>query len=91
MKNVTQLHCITPELLIAEISKEFKNEITRFKSEFQPKEPTEFLTRLEVANLLKIDLGTVHNWSKSGKLKRYGIGNRIYFKRSDIEQAMIQL
>lgn len=91
MKNVTQLHSTTPEILVSEIIKEFKNELELLKTEFQPKIPTEFLTRIEVSKLLKIDLGTVHNWSRSGKLKRYGIGNRVYFKRSEIEQAMIQL
>lgn len=50
-----------------------------------------YLTRKEVSQLLKISLSTVHNWCKSGKLKPYGLGNRIYFKMEDIENSMVKL
>lgn len=54
-----------------------------------PKSPSEeILTRQEVADLLKISLSTIHNWCKKGKLKPHGIGNRVYFKRSEIEENL---
>jgi hypothetical protein len=56
--------------------------------EFQPKQPTEFLTRNQVKELLDIDLSTVHNWTKKGKLQAYGIAGRVYYKRSEVEQAL---
>ena len=56
--------------------------------EFQPKTPTEFLTRNEVKDLLKVDLSTIHNWTKRGKLKAYGIAGRVYYKRAEVEQAI---
>lgn len=49
------------------------------------------LTRKEVAEMLKCDISTVHNWTKSGKLKAYGVGGRVYYKLSEIEEAMIPL
>lgn len=58
------------------------------KRQFQPKEPVELLTRNEVKDLLKVDLSTVHNWTKRGKLKAYGLGNRVYYKRSEVEEAI---
>jgi len=70
------------------ILKGIKAEIDILKKEFQPKEPTEYMTREEVRDLLNIDLSTVHNWTKRGKLKAYGIGNRVYFKRKEVEQAI---
>lgn len=54
----------------------------------QEKRGEEYLTRKEVADLLKIELSTLHNWCKKGKLKPYGIGNRVYFRRSEIEAAL---
>ncbi|MGY5848605.1 helix-turn-helix domain-containing protein [Salegentibacter sp. HM20] len=51
----------------------------------------DLLTRNEVASLLKIDLSTVHNWTRKGKLKSLGIGHRVYYKRRDIEEALIPL
>lgn len=67
---------------------EFKNELTKLKDQFQPKEPTQYLTRAEVAKMLQIDLSTLHSWVKKGKLKSYGIGHRVYFKRSEVETAL---
>ena len=68
-----------------------KNEIANIKKSFQPKEPTEFLTRQEVSSLLKIDLSSVHNWCKRKILQSYQIGGRVYFKRSEVENAIIKL
>lgn len=81
----------TPEKLQESILKGIKSQLEKLKEEYQPKEPEEYLSRAEVAKMLKVDISTIHNWSKSGRLKRYGIGNRVYFKRSDIERAIVQL
>lgn len=65
-----------------------RGELEQLKKEFEPKTPTEYLTRQEVARLLQVDLSTVHNWTKSGKLKSYGIGHRVYYKRTEVEKAI---
>ena len=57
----------------------------QLSKDFQPKEPTEYLTRSEVCQLLKIDLSSLHRWRKEGKIPSFGISNRVYFKRSDID------
>ncbi len=79
----------TPAELVHEIKSaiipELKEELSK---EFQPKQPTEFLTRTEVCKLLKIDLSTLHRWTKASKLIAYGIGNRVYYKRSEIESYL---
>lgn len=51
----------------------------------------EYLTRSEVAKMFKVDISTIANWQKSNKLKPLGIGNRVYFLRSDIEQSLTPL
>ncbi|WP_298527840.1 helix-turn-helix domain-containing protein [uncultured Christiangramia sp.] len=91
MNNVTQVHHTTTEKLQESILNGIKSQLEKLKKEYQPKEPEEYLSRAEVAKMLKVDISTIHNWSKSGRLKRYGIGNRVYFKRSDIERAIVQL
>lgn len=82
---------VTPEQLQTAILDGVKNQLQELKKSFQPKEPTEYLTRSEVSELLQIDLSTVHNWTKKGILTANQIGGRIYYKRSDIESAMIEL
>ena len=49
-----------------------------------------FLSRKEVAKLLKVCLPTLHEWTKEGLLKSYRIGNRILFKQSEVEEALTQ-
>lgn len=86
-KNSTIIHDVTPD----EITSYFKgleNQIAELKQNFEPKQPAEYLTRAEVAEKLKCDLSTVHNWTKKGKLKPYSIGNRIYYKLSEVEAAL---
>ena len=68
-----------------------RNQLDELKNSFEPKTPTEWLTRNEVAEMLKCDLSTVHNWTKKGKLKKYCIGDRTYYKRSEVESALIAI
>jgi len=65
--------------------------IHNLKNNFEPKQPTEYLTRNEVSEWLKCDLSTLWLWTKKGKLTSYGIGNRTYYKRTEIENAIICL
>jgi hypothetical protein len=81
----------TPEQLQSEISNGVKIQLQEFLKHFQPVQPAEYLTRQRVAEMFDVDLSTVHNWCKSGKLKPLGIGSRVYFLRSDIEACLIPL
>lgn len=90
MKNATILHELTPEQ-ISVLFGVLESQLNEIKSNFQPIAPPEYLTRTEVSELLKCDLSTVHNWTKKGKLKAYGLGNRVYYKRSEIENGLLPL
>lgn len=65
--------------------------LSKLKEELLPKKPEEFLTRNDVADLLKINVNTVDRWTKDGKLVRYGIGDRIFYKRSEVEESITRL
>jgi excisionase family DNA binding protein len=66
-------------------------ELENIKNNFQPKEPVELMTREETAQYLKVSLSTLWHWSKKGILPSYGIGNRVYYKRSEIESSLIKI
>jgi hypothetical protein len=78
----------TPEQLKSEINEGVKNQLQEFLKLYQPKQPNEYLTRQQVAQMFNVDLSTIHNWCKSNKLKPLGLGARVYFLRSDIEQSL---
>jgi excisionase family DNA binding protein len=54
-------------------------------------EDKEFLTKKETAEYLSCDITTINNWSNSGKLKKYGLGRRVYYKRTEVLAAMKKL
>ncbi len=90
MSEITIIQASSRELEDA-IAKRFQTEIEKLKNHFQPKEPDEFMTRHEVADFLKCDISTIHNWTIKGKLLPYGIGNRVYYKRSEVLKSLIPL
>jgi len=64
---------------------EIQKDLEYIKSNLYSKEPEEYLTRQEMANKLKVDISTIHNWVKKGILKPHTIGNRVYFLKSENE------
>lgn len=51
---------------------------------------SEYITRREVANLFKITLTTVHDWTRKGILQAYKIGNKVFYKRFEVENALVK-
>ena len=86
-----QLVGITPDaladLIDMRLNKRFKD-VTNY---LQPKEPTVYLTRQEVAKLLSVDLSTVHNMTVKGILQKYQCGGRVLFKRAEVEKAIVKI
>lgn len=82
---------VSPEELESKILEGIKVHLDLFLQDFKPKSPTDYLTRKEVAELFDVDISTIHNWCKSGELTPYGIGNRVYFKREDVDNSLTPL
>lgn len=84
---------VTPEQLQEAIINGVNSKLEDLKKNFQPKVPEELVTRNEVAEMFKIDLSSVHNWTKKGKLKSYGVSGsgRIYYKRGELEKVLIEI
>jgi len=67
------------------IQKSISEEFTRIRSEFEQKNSLEeLLSRKETAELLSISFPTLGEWSKMGVIRSYKLGNRVYYKRSEI-------
>lgn len=90
MKESSQIQ-LNAEQLQTEILKKLKAELLELSKNFKPKEPKEYLTRQDVAKLFQVDISTVNNWKNNGVLNAYGMGGRVFFKRSEIEKSMIKI
>ena len=65
--------------------------INELNHHFHSQRPEALLTRNETAEYLKIDTSTLWSWTNKGKIKCYGIGSRRYYKKSDIDKALVLL
>ncbi|OYU68034.1 MAG: hypothetical protein CFE22_01610 [Cytophagaceae bacterium BCCC1] len=50
--------------------------------------PTELLTRKQAAEFLHINLSTLWDWTKTKKIPVWGIGKRIFYKKSELLDAL---
>jgi excisionase family DNA binding protein len=67
------------------ISEVVNQELSKFMSKPESSEDDYFLTRKEVAKILKISLPTLHNLVNENKITAYVIGkNSIRFKRDEV-------
>lgn len=80
-KSILQLSGSSKQEFASYIVESINNKIL---SEKQDK----FLTRRELSEMLAISYGTIHAWQKKGILKPYKLGNRVYFKYSDVWSQM---
>lgn len=52
-------------------------------------EPQVWISSALASKLLQVSLVVIYNWSKDGILRAYRIGNRVRFRRSEIEQILL--
>lgn len=90
MQTVQFVGC-SPEQLQKAIAEKINGQLEELKKSFQPKTPEEFLSRKATAQLLDINLSTLYLWTKKGILQSYGISGKVYYKRSEVESALIEL
>ena len=88
---ITQFHNVDPESYKQEIIKELREVILEELKNIQPQPEKEYLSREEVAKILKVSLVTLHKWSKEGIINPYKIGNRVLYKKHEIDASLIKV
>ncbi len=86
-----QLIGISPDALVDLIDKRLNNVVSEITTHLQPKEPKTYLTRSELADMLSIDVSTIHNWRSKGILEAVQIGGRVFYERKKVEEAIVKL
>ena len=90
MKQV-QLLGLTQEENNAPIFNYIDKKFDELKKFYQPKEPSKYLTRSEVAEMLSVDVSTVHNMTCKNVLTKYQISGRVLYVRSEVEDAIVKI
>ena len=75
------------ETLVNDSNQLFYDKLSKQLGETQSQEK-EILTRKEVADLLGISYPCMYDWIENGYLKPYKMGNRTYFKYSEVMEAL---
>ncbi|TXD48666.1 helix-turn-helix domain-containing protein [Polaribacter sp. IC073] len=81
----------TPDEFSEQLFNRFKNLLGDLKKVSPIPDHEELMTRTEVCKFLQIDSSTLWLWTKKGKLKGYGIGNRRYYKKKEILNSLVPL
>ncbi|MBZ9787607.1 helix-turn-helix domain-containing protein [Psychroflexus sp. CAK57W] len=87
--NDVHLIQVTLEQLENVIDNKFNRNLENLSKILQTKDADdELLTREQTAKFLQVDVSTLYLWVKKKKIKAYGIGNRRYFKRSELIESL---
>ncbi len=83
------LESITTEELVNELVSKVQTVLAE-----QPKEDTDkdkLLSRAEVTEMLQISLVTLWNWTNKGILIAHRLGNKIFYKKHEILNALQEI
>jgi hypothetical protein len=83
---------ISPNELANFISNELKMQLIKFVANPKVKNLNStdkpHLTRKETANFFDVSLNCINNWCKKSILKPFKVGQRTYFKKSDLLEVL---
>lgn len=81
-----QLLGVTPTELVSLLTEGIKESLKSFQQPQELEKP--ILTRKEVAELFNVSLVCIHDWVNKGLLHPYKLGNRTFFKRSEVLETL---
>lgn len=85
---------LTPISIEALTDKIALKTIEYFEKQKQPTLPNdseELLSREDTCKFLQINSSTAWSWTNKGKIKAYGICGRVYYKKSELLEALTPL
>jgi len=88
---VLQFVNTTPEDFKKELGEIIDSKLKQFHQHFQPKEPEEYIPRKELALRLSISEATLWRYTKNGTFTAYGIGKRVFYKLSEVNDSICEL
>ena len=86
------LYPISPEELTKTLLSDFNTKIEEILKKYPQtkKEEDTLMTVEETLNFLKCSKQALWNWRKNGILPSYRLGNRVYYRKSDIFTKLVK-
>ena len=88
--NQILLNGINVNELLEKIAQLIDTKIGHFHQPTEKKQ-SKFISRAEVAAILKISLPTLNEWTKLGWLLSYKMGNRVLYNHEEVEQSLTKV
>lgn len=93
VKHITQITEISASDLQEMVVSSVRFGLQKFKQELETEQknqddPDRLLNPSEVCDLLKISKPTLHNYLNAGRLISYGVGQKRYFRYSEVLKAL---
>ncbi len=93
VKHITQITEINASDLEQMLTSSVRAGLQKFKQELEQEKkedenPDKLMNITEVCDFLKISKPTLHNYLNSGKLISYGVGQKRYFRYSEVLNAL---
>lgn len=88
MATSTIIENVTPDELIESVRRVIKQEIAGLNLE---RTAPKYLTRREVADLLKISLPTLNDYTRTGRIKGHRIGSRVLYSEEEVTKAVKEI
>lgn len=84
---------VQPAELEKMIQAALKTELQNFSRWFEKRIESndKMLTRDETMKYLNISPTTLYRWTKDGHIQSHGIGVRVYYKLSDVKDALLKI
>ena len=79
--------------IVEKVKETVKEQMIEFSKRFESKiiDEDRILTRDNTATYLGISLSTLSRWTRDGKVPSCGLGDRVYYKMSDIKKSLITI
>lgn len=87
---LTQIEGLSAKQVLAAFQA-LESKIEDLKTQAPPVPAPGYLSRQEVAKMLKVSLVTVNDWTNKGFLKAYRLGQKVFYKAAEIDAAMVEI
>jgi len=84
---ILQIEDLTANTLLNKLDT-LNNQIKDLKKQLETKDNDKYLSRTQTAKMLGVSFVTLYDWARKGIITPYKLGNKVFFKLSEIENAM---